>query len=192
VTSNIFCHKKSCKPQLISTVNDFTNCLNSKGQCDILLLDLRKAFDKVPNSQLYLNLQRYGINGSILSCFLTHKSQYVVLEGKRSYSKQVLSGVPQGTVLAPLLFLLRINDLPACVNNKVKLYTDDVLLYSYIHSESDCIALQQDLDRLSEWAHTWLMEFNSSKCEHNMRITKEILLLIVIIWRILSSLKFLT
>ena len=79
---------------------------------------------------------------------------YVVLEGKNSYSKQVLSGVPQGTVLAPLLFLLYSNNR---VNNK---YADDVLLYSYMHSECDSIALQQDFDKLTEWAHTWLMEFN--------------------------------
>jgi len=83
-----------------------------------------------------------------------------VIEGKDSHPTQVLSGVPQGTVLAPLLFLLYINDLPACVNNKVKLYADDVLLYSYIYSESDCIALLDDLNKLREWAHTWLMEFN--------------------------------
>ena len=148
-------------------VNDFAKCLNQKGQCDVLLLDFSKAFDKVPHSRLYLKLQHYGIDGSILlwiKSFLTCRSQYVVLEGKNKYSKQVLSGVPKGTVLAPLLFLLYINDVPACVNSKVKLYADDVLLYSYIHSESDCIALQQDLDKLTEWAHTWLMEFNIKKC----------------------------
>ena len=94
-----------------------------------------------------------------------------MLEGKNSYSKQVLSDVTQGTVLAPLLFLLYINDLPACVNNKVKLYAYDVLLYSYTHSESD-ISLQQDLDKLTEWAHTWLMELTIKKCEH-LRITNK-------------------
>ena len=78
---------------------------------------------------------------------------------RNSLSTKILSGVPQGTVLAPLLFLLYINDLPACVNNKVKLYVDDVLLYSFIESESDCIALQEDLDKLTEWADMLLMEF---------------------------------
>ena len=81
----------------------------------------------------------------------------MVLEGKNSYSKKVLSGVPQGTVLV-LLFLLHINDLPASVTNKIKLYADDVLLYSYIYSESNWTALQADLDKLSEWARTWLMD----------------------------------
>ena len=81
----------------------------------------------------------------------------MVLEGKNSYSKKVLSGVPQGTVLA-LLFLLHINDLPASVTNKIKLYADDVLPYSYIYSKSNWTALQADLDKLSEWARTWLMD----------------------------------
>ena len=95
-----------------------------------------------------------------------------MLEDKNSLSTEVLSGVPQGAVLALLLFLLYINDLPACVNNKVKLYVNDALLYSIIESESDCIALQEDLDKLTEWADMWLMDFNPKKCEH-LRITNK-------------------
>ena len=170
-----FCNKRSCETQLITTVNDFAKCLNQKGQCDVLLLDFSKAFDKVPHSRLYYKLQHYGIDGPVLlwvKSFLSCRSQYVVLEGKNSISTKVLSGVPQGTVLAPLLFLLYINDLPSCVNNKVKLYADDVLLYSFIESESDCMALQEDLDKLTEWADMWLMDFNPKKCEH-LRITNK-------------------
>jgi len=73
-------------------------------------------------------------------------------------------------VLAPLPFLLYINDLPSQVRSKVKLYADDVLLYSYIKSEVDCHALQEELDALAQWAHIWQMEFNPSKCEF-LRIT---------------------
>ena len=78
----------------------------------------------------------------------------------------------QGTVLAPVLFLLYINDLPACVHNRVKLYADDVLLYANIDSETDCDALQQDLDSLVQWFHSWLILFNFKKCEF-MRITNK-------------------
>ena len=63
------------------------------------------------------------------------------------------SGVPQGTVLAPLLFLIYINDLPSCVHNKIRLHADDVLLYSYIQSQTDCTNLQQDLNSLLNWSH---------------------------------------
>ena len=97
--------------------------------------------------------------------FLRNRSQYVVLNNQISHSAEVLSGVPQGTVLASLLCLIYINDLPACVHNRIKLYTDDVLLYSHINSVADCIALQQDLDSLAQWSHSWLMTFNPQKCE---------------------------
>ena len=90
----------------------------------------------------------------------------------KSHATPVLSGVPQGTVLAPLLFLMYINDLPTCVRNKVRLYADDVLLYSYVYSKDDCISLQQDLNALEQWSHKWQMPFNPKKCEF-LRITNK-------------------
>ena len=83
----------------------------------------------------------------------------------KSDATQVLSDVPQGTVLAPLLFLIYINDLPTSVHNKVRLYADDVFLYCYINSKDDCISPQQDLDALEKWSIVWQMFFNPSKCE---------------------------
>jgi len=81
--------------------------------------------------------------------------------------------VPQGTVLAPLLFLIYINDLPTAIHNKIKLYADDVLLYSRIVSTNDCQNLQQDLDLLVQWAKRWRMSFNILKCEF-LRVTNRI------------------
>ena len=85
----------------------------------------------------------------------------------------MLSGIPQGTVLAPLLFLIYINDLPLHVSSKVRLYADDAILYSNIYSVEDCHQLDRDLDSLTQWAHKWLMTFNPIKSEF-LRITNKI------------------
>ena len=170
-----FRQHRSCETQLISTVHDFALCLNQRGQCDVLLLDFCKAFDKVPHSRLFSKLQFYGVQGSLLRWiknFLTNRSHQVIIDNKRSDSCNVLSGVPQGTVLAPLLFLIYINDLPLHVSNKVRLYADDVILYSHIHSMDDCCILQKDLDSLTQWSHKWQMHFNPRKCEF-LRITNK-------------------
>ena len=87
-----------------------------------------------------------------------------VLEGKSSEETTVESGVPQGTVLGPLLFLCHINDLPASVTSKVRLFTDDCLLYREIHSFQDHLTLQEDLHKLETWAYKWGMKFNAQKC----------------------------
>ena len=150
-----FRNHRSCESQLINTVHDFVSCLNDGGQCDVLFLDFKKAFDKVPHSRLFYKLHHYGIRGSLLlwiKGFLTNRTQRVVLDNKERHSTKVLSGVLQGTVLAPLLFLLYVNDLPECVYNKIKLYADDVLLYSVICSKADCIRLQEDLNLLNQWS----------------------------------------
>ena len=101
----------SCESQPIATINDFAKCLNEKGQCDVLLLDFHKAFDKVPHARLFQKLHHYGIRGTLLfwiKSLLTNRSQYEILDNQKSHSTLVSSGVPQGTVLAPLLFLLYI------------------------------------------------------------------------------------
>jgi len=112
---------------------------------------------------LLLKLDHNGIRGALLSWlkyFLTDRSQYVTLHSQRSYPTTEVSGIPQGTVLVLLIFLLNINDFPSRIRSKVKLYADDVLFYSYINSKADCQILQEDLDALVQWAHTWQMEFN--------------------------------
>ena len=94
----------------------------------------------------------------------------MVLDGKTSPSSPVTSGVPQGTVLGPLLFLIYINDLPSRVSSTAQLFADDCLLYGVISNKEDAASLQEDLDHLQEWERDWQMNFNPNKCEH-IRIT---------------------
>ena len=90
----------------------------------------------------------------------------MILEGHNSSSSEVLSGVPQGTVLAPLLFTCYVNDIPSTVKSKIRLYADDILLYRTIHTDEDRLALQEDLNALIQWSDLWLMSFNPSECVH--------------------------
>ena len=115
-------------------------------------------------------MHHYGIRGDLLTwikSFVSSRVQQVVVDGQQSNLTAVTSGVPQGTVLAPLLFLCFINDLPNGIKSKIKLYADDVLLYNTIHSQEDCHNLQQDLNLLEEWATKWKMSFNLQKMNVN-------------------------
>ena len=154
-------------------MNDFSETLNNGGQTDAILLDFSKAFDRVSHQYLYYKLHHYGIRGKLLDWvkqFLTGRSQCVIINGEQSDSTTVSSGVPQGTVLAPLLFLCFINDLPKNVQSTVRLYADDVILYTSINTTEDCDKLQRDLNILARRAEGWKMSFNLQKCEF-LRIT---------------------
>ena len=170
-----FRKRRSCESQLIITLQDIAAGLDAGEQIDVILLDFSKAFDKVPHERLLVKLRHYGIRGKVLSwiqSFLTGRSQQVLVEGQSSPSSPVTSGVPQGTVLGPLLFLLYINDLPDSVRSPTRLFADDSLLYRKIKSAVDSAILQEDLNRLQQWEQDWMMSFNPSKCEV-LRITKK-------------------
>ena len=91
----------------------------------------------------------------------------MLLDGQTSSESPVTFGVPQGTVLGPLLFLVYITDLPSRVSSTVRMFADDCLLYREIHDRNDSKVLQDDLDRLQDWEQDWLMEFNPAKCEES-------------------------
>ena len=99
-----------------------------------------------------------------IEAFLSNKSQIVVLDGTSSDSVPVTPGVPQGSVLGPALFLLYINDLPDTIDSQVRLFADDTVLYRTIKSDTDHHRLQTDLDKLSDWAMAWGMQFHPDKC----------------------------
>ena len=142
-------------------------------QTDLIIMDLAKAFDKVPHRRLLHKLDYYEIRGSThkwINSWLSGCTQKVVLDGQASDLVQVLSGVPQGSVLGPILFLIFINDLPDNIRSSVRLFADDCVLYRNIHSIQDCFILQEDLTSLGQWEADWQMKFNVAKC-HSMRVT---------------------
>ena len=161
-----FCRGFSCETQLVTTLHDLCQSFEKSVQFDIAILDFSKAFDTVPHPKLIEKFESYGIRGSLYQwfmAFLTQRSMKVVLDRKSSDQVRVESGVPQGTVLGPLLFLCHINDLPASVSSQVRLFADDCLLYREIRTQPDHIALQADLKKLEAWAKEWGMKFNAKK-----------------------------
>lgn len=130
----------------------------------------------MPHQRLLCKLRFYGIRGKLLEWiahFLDGRIQSVVHSGETSASVPVTSGVPQGTVLGPLLFLIYINDLPnAVTTSHARLFADDCILYREIDNNEDACRLQDDLDRLQRWEKTWMMEFHPDKCQV-LRITNK-------------------
>ena len=159
----------SCETQLLITLDDFFMSYDRKIQTDVGILDFSRASDTVPHKRLLGKLASYGISGPLNSwirAFLTGRTMSVTIDGVTSDPADVLSGVPQGTVLGPLLFLIYINDMPDVVSHGtyVRLFADDFLAYRPIHSDQDQIILQQDLTALQNWAERWGMRFNPKKC----------------------------
>ena len=173
-----FRKRRSCISQLINTLDDFANCLKNHQQIDAILLDFSKAFDKVDHEGLILKLEHLGIRGSLLDwtkSFLIDRTQRVVVEGKGSSPTRVQSGVPQGTVLGPLFFLVYINDITKGLSKGtiLNLFADDSLLYRIIKSAKDAEILQKDLLTLQLWEKKWKMEFHPGKCQL-LKITNKI------------------
>ena len=157
----------STESQLLVTLHDLLQSFDKKQQVDVAILEISKAFDTVPHNKLLHKLDFYSIRGELnnwLLSFLTDRMMDVVCEGEHSKSVRVESGVPQGIVMGPLLFLCHINDLPEWVNSQVCLFADDCLLYCTIRSPEDQTLLQNDLLQLEKWAATWGMRFNAKKC----------------------------
>ena len=158
--------KRSCETQLICTIDDLAKNFDRNLITDIIILDFSKAFDCVNHRKLVYKIRNYGIHDQVLNwitSFLENRTQVVEVENELSNIVSVTSGVPQGSVLGPLLFLLFINDLPDKVNSQCRLFADDALVYA---TRDQANTLQQDMHSLEAWANLWQMSFNPKKCYH--------------------------
>lgn len=162
-----FRKKHSCETQLLTTIENLARNRDKSLQTDLLILDFSKAFDTVPHQRLLYKLKYYGIHESTqnwIQSWLTHRTQRVVVDGEASTEAPVTSGVPQGTVLGPLMFLIYINDIGDNILSPLRLFADDALLYSTVSSVEDALRLQSDLHKLARWSDMWQMHFNALKC----------------------------
>ena len=162
-----FRSKFSTISQLLECLNDWTSVLDRNKQTDVAYLDFAKAFDSVSHPKLISKLRSLGISGLLLQwikSFLENRTQRVRTGSQLSDSANVTSGVPQGTVLGPVLFLLYVNDLTTVVkDSSVKLYADDVKLYVTADLRSN--QLKDDLQNVSEWAKLWQLNLSFEKCK---------------------------
>jgi hypothetical protein len=169
-----FTEKKSCVTNLLEALESWTTAVDEGNNVDIIFLDYSKAFDTVPHRRLLDKLKSYGIRGPIhgwIQDFLSERTQRVRIKSTNSLSQPVHSGVPQGSVLGPLLFILYVNDLPASTNSPSKFFADDAKMYKTVNNIRNHIDFQQDLDGVENWSVVWQMGFNLDKCKH-MRLGK--------------------
>ena len=166
-----FLPNKSCTTQMINTLDDIAYSLNSQSDVDIIYFDFAKAVDSVCHDKILEKLKtQFNIDGLMLNfikAYLKDREQKVVINGKFSNTLPVRSGVPQGSILGPLLFVLFINDIYKQVscNTNIALYADDTKIWRKILSENDCIQLNQDIAALHKWSIEIGMTFHPSKCK---------------------------
>lgn len=163
--------------QLASVVHFLASVLDTGGHVDMIFLDFSKAFDRVPHDKLIQKLYMIGLPEFLISwvsAYLNNRTQYVEINGKTSGTLTVSSGVPQGSVLGPLLFLIYINDLASVIKEPIKigLFADDCVLFNDIHSIDDQLALNVAFSNILNWCNEWGMELNCDKTVL-LRITKK-------------------
>ncbi len=164
----------SCETQLVDLFHDLSSIMDQRLETDIVFLDFKKAFDRVPHCHLITKLRSVGVHENVIAVvksFLSGRTQKVVVDGTQSAPASVPSGVPQGSVLGPLLFLIFINDLGENISSQIRFFADDCCLYRPIRSEQDQNILQNDLNKVMEWCNKWGMELNFKKCV-SMTVTR--------------------
>ena len=159
---------RSCLTNLLSFFDNVVNQVDQGNNMDVVYLDFRKAFDKVPHRRLMEKLKTMGAGEEIVGWvtqWLTGRTQRVILNGSKSGWRPVTSGVPQGSVLGPLLFLIYINDIDEGLHGVVSKFADDTKLGGIANTEEQGKLLQNDINKLKGWSEKWQMGFNADKCK---------------------------
>ena len=164
-----FISSRSSISALLRVIDDLSHALDQSYEVCIVFFDISKAFDTVPHLPLLETLQNLNINEYLLrwiKSYLLQRSQYVAVEGHDSSMLPVVSGVPQGSVLGPLLFITYINDVTSVVSSESELnmFTDDIALYRIIKSPADYDQLQIDIESVSSFISGQYLKFNARKC----------------------------
>jgi len=163
-----FTSGRSCLTNLLDFMEEVTRELDNGNCIDVVYLDFAKAFDKVPHRRLLSKLEAHGVNGKLLKwidSWLSDRRQRVCVEGELSDWAVVKSGVPQGSVLGPLLFLIYINDIDEDILSKFEKFADDSKVAKVVNNTNDAELLRGDLEKLNKWSKDWQMEFNVDKCQ---------------------------
>ena len=164
-----FISQRSTVLQLLHVLDIWTEILDEGGSFEVIYCDFMKAFDKVPHKRLVYKVQKYGIQGNILgwiNSFLNNRTQCVVINDHVTKNAPVTSGIPQGSVLGPLLFVIYINDLAEAVDDMthIFLFADDTKAFRNIYNSTQSDILQEDINKLLKWSDDWLLKFHPDKC----------------------------
>ena len=163
--------------QLLSIVNSISHAFDCNPPLDVRSVyhDISKAFDRVWHEGLLFTLRRNGISGRLLlliESFFANRKQRTVLNGKVSKWGIITAGVPQGSILGPLLFLIYINDLTNGLKCNVKLFVDDTSIFTVVHDPSTAVDnMNHDLQLISLWALKWRMSFNPDPTKQAVEVT---------------------
>lgn len=156
--------------QLLTLPDKWTISLEMVGQIDVIYTNFEKAFDKVPHKQLVSKMISYSINMDVIEwveAVLLERKQRIKENGKLSKWQKVSSGIPQGSILGPILFIIFISDIvDNCTNDsEIYLYADDAKIFRSIHTTAHCLNLQEDLHNIKSWSDKWLLLLNINKCQ---------------------------
>ena len=163
-----FLSKRSTLTNLLSCLNNWVECIDLRSSVDVMYLDIAKAFDSVSHSKLLHKISKYGISGNFfawIAAFLKDRRQAVQVNDSRSEFASVTSGVPQGSVLGPILFLIYINDLAGTLRDcSICIFADDSKIYFKADTMEDTVKIQRDIDRIFQWCNDWQLSIAAAKC----------------------------